>query len=46
MLFKTIDQCSHAVIPELDGRRVQGNEDPWPADMLEVTGGDRAFKKG
>ena len=33
MLFKSVDQCAHSVIPELDRRRVQGDEDPWPAGV-------------
>lgn len=29
MLLKSIDQCAHPVIPELDGGGVEGDEDPW-----------------
>ena len=30
MLFESIDQSSHPIVPQLNRRRVQCNEDPWP----------------
>lgn len=29
MLFKSINQGAHTIIPKLNGGRVQGDEDPW-----------------
>lgn len=29
MLVKSIDQCTHAIIPELDHATVQTRENPW-----------------
>jgi hypothetical protein len=29
MFLKPVYQGSHTVVPELDGRRVQGDENPW-----------------
>ena len=31
MLLKSVNQGPHAIVPELDRRRVEGNEDPWPS---------------
>jgi hypothetical protein len=30
VLFESVNKCSHAVIPQLDGRGVEGDENPWP----------------
>lgn len=30
MFFESIDECSHAVIPQLDSGGVKRDEDPWP----------------
>jgi len=29
VLLESVNQCSHAVIPQLDGRGVKRNKDPW-----------------
>ena len=29
MLVETIDQGTHAIVPQLDHTAVQGREDPW-----------------
>jgi hypothetical protein len=29
VFLKPVNQGSHTVVPELDGRRMQGYEDPW-----------------
>jgi hypothetical protein len=30
VLFESVNERSHAVIPQLDGRGVKGDENPWP----------------
>lgn len=30
VFFESIDKSSHAVVPQLDGRGVEGDENPWP----------------
>lgn len=30
VLFESINQSAHTIVPELNGGRMQGNEDPWP----------------
>lgn len=30
MFLESVDQCTHAIVPQLDGRRMQRNENPWP----------------
>ena len=34
MLLEPINQCSHAVVPQLDRGRMQGHEDPWSKNQL------------
>jgi hypothetical protein len=29
VLIKAVDQCAHAVVPQLDDAAVQGGQDPW-----------------
>lgn len=29
MFFESIDQCSHTIVPELNGGRVKRHENPW-----------------
>ena len=33
VLLESIDQCSHSIIPELNGGRVKRDEDPWPVQL-------------
>jgi len=33
VLFEAIDQCAHAVVPQLNCGGVEGDEDPWPGAM-------------
>lgn len=35
VLLKSVNQGTHAVIPKLDGRRVEGDENPWPAELRQ-----------
>lgn len=30
MFFESVNECPHAVIPQLDSGGVKGDEDPWP----------------
>lgn len=34
MFFESVDKRAHSVIPELDGRRMKCNEDPWSAKRI------------
>jgi diphthamide biosynthesis methyltransferase len=31
MFFESIDKRAHSIVPELDRRRMESNENPWPA---------------
>ena len=31
VLFKAVNQCSHAIVPKLNRRGMEGDEDPWSA---------------
>jgi len=30
MLFKSVDQRAHTIVPKLNRRGVEGDENPWP----------------
>jgi hypothetical protein len=36
VFFEAINESSHAVVPKLDSRGVEGDENPW-SDILEVS---------
>jgi uncharacterized protein YuzE len=36
VLFETINEGSHAIIPQLDRRRMEGDEDPWARLRVSV----------
>ncbi len=36
MFFETIDQSTHTVVPELNGRGMEGDEDPWSMVRLDI----------
>jgi hypothetical protein len=36
VFFETINQSSHAVIPQLDGGGVKGDENPWSSMLRSV----------
>ncbi|KAI7242227.1 hypothetical protein KC330_g81 [Hortaea werneckii] len=44
VLFKAIDEGAHAVVPQLNGGRMQGNEDPWALGMEGETLGAGGFR--
>jgi hypothetical protein len=34
MLFKTVNECAHAIVPQLDSRGMKGHQNPWPAERV------------
>lgn len=38
VFFKAVDQGSHAVVPQLNGRGMERNEDPWPGAVSNQSG--------
>ena len=44
VVLETVNQRTHSVVPELDGRRMQRNKKPWPSRMEGNTLGPRRLR--
>lgn len=36
VLLETVDEGSHAIVPKLDGRGMERDEDPWSVAQVSV----------